>query len=104
ERLELAVVLAREVDLRKAVAGQVVRGDAHALDLGRKEAIGGRVFPRDDAGLDPPQLLPPEARRVVVAVVADTEVHPAGPVPVAEEHRQRAEGRLELDRAPETLA
>ena len=62
-------------------------------------AVVGRVQPGRLARRDPPELLLAVAQvAVVVAVVADPEVASPGPIPVAEQHRQRAPGRRQRDR------
>ena len=91
EGLERVRALAREIDLRVAVAGQVVARDAHAPQPQQGPAVGRGVGPRRHPRLEPPQLLPADRLAVVMAVVADPEVPAARSVPVAEEHRERAE-------------
>ena len=103
ERLELVVALAGQVHLRVAVAGEVLAGDAHAPDLQRAPAVVRGVRARRLARLDPPELLLAVAS-VVVAVVADPQVAPAGPVPVAEQHRQRAVAGRQRDRGARSRA
>jgi hypothetical protein len=82
---ELVVALAREVDLRIAVAVEVLARDAHSPDLERLPAVGRGVqawlFARDHL---PELLLAAAVVAVVVAVVADAEVAPARAVPIAE--------------------
>src|SRR4029079_668661 len=90
ERLELVVALARQVVLGIAIAGEVLAGDAHPPDPQGLPALITAVQPRRDAGLDPPELLL-AILAVVVAVVGDAEVPAAGAIPIAEQHRQRAE-------------
>ena len=94
--LELVVALAREVDLRIAVAGEILAGDAHAPDLHVLPAVGLAVLARRLPGLDAPELL--AAVPVVMAVVADPQVPAPRAVPVAEQDRQRAEGRSQCHR------
>src|SRR5437773_976906 len=84
EGLEAVLTLARQEDLRKPVAGEVVAGDPHPLDVHAHPSLVGRVEARRGTGLHPPQLL--LAVHVLVLVVADPEVAPAGAVPVREDH------------------
>ena len=99
ESLEDVRTLARQVRVGIAVAVDVIAADAHALDPDRLPAIRGRVLAGCLARRDPPELLLAVAQvAVVVAVVADPEVPPPGPIPVAEQHRQRAPGRRQRDR------
>ena len=93
--LQLVVGLARQVDLRVRVAGEVLAGDAHAPDPQQGPTLVAGVEPRGLAGFDPPQLF--LAVPVVVAVVGHPQIAPARPVPVAEEHRERAPARRQRD-------
>src|SRR5215213_10027120 len=93
QRLELIVALARQVNLRIAVRGQVEGRDAHAPDLCPNPTVGIRVSARRLARFDPPQLF--LAVDVVLAIVAQSEVAATGAIPVAEQHRQGAVARLE---------
>ena len=96
QRHELVVGHAREVVLGIAVTGDVVAGDAHALELHALPALlarpgGGRL-----AWFDAPELLLALLGWVVLAVVGDAQVAPARAVPVAEEQRERAVAGHEL--------
>ncbi len=98
--LEAVRALARQVHVRVSVAGDVIAGDSHALDLDLGPPVGGGVEARSLAGRHPPELLLADGVVVVVAVVADPQVPPPGAVPVAEQHRQRAVARRQDDRRP----
>ena len=96
ERLELVVALARQEHLRKAVAGDVVAGDAHAPDPHLLPSLFVGVQTRSFAVGDAPQLF--LAVEVVVPVVRHPQVAAPGPVPVAEQDRQGAPPGRERDR------
>ena len=102
EGLQLVVGLTRQEHLGPAVAGQVVTGDAHPPDLQRTPPVGLRVGMRGLIGHDAPELL--AAVAVVVPVVRHAQVAPAGPAPVAEQHRQRAVPGRQRDRRCVTVA
>jgi hypothetical protein len=97
--LQLVVALAGEIHLGVAVAGDVLAGDPHAPDLRRHPAVGVGVQARLLAGRHPPELFL-AVGAVVVTIVADPQVATAGPVPVAEQHRQGAVAGSQLDRGP----
>jgi hypothetical protein len=92
QRLELVVTLAGQVVLGIAVAIEVLVGDTHAPDPQRLPALRLGVEPRRDARIDAPELFL-AVLAVVVAVVGDAQVAAAGPIPVTEQHRERAEAR-----------
>src|SRR4051794_36041413 len=90
EGLEAVRALARQVDLRPPVAGEVVTRDPHPLDLGAKPAVVGSVLARGLARHDTPELLLAFGGEVILPIVAHAEVHPARAAPIAEQHRERA--------------
>ena len=85
---ELVVALAGQEHLGKPVARDIVARDPHAPDLEFVPAVLSRVEAGRLPLVDPPELLLTVA--VVVLVVRDPQVAPAGAVPVAEEDGERA--------------
>src|SRR5439155_20831068 len=100
ECLQAVITSARKEDLGVTVAGEVVTGDAHALNLHVHPTIVGRVQRGRLTWRDAPQLLLTVRRQVVVRVVAHAKIHAPGAIPVAEEHRQRTPARTKPDRRP----
>ena len=100
--LQLVVALARDEHLWITVAVEVLTGDAHPPDLQRLPAVGFRVLAWCRTGRDAPQLL--LAVDVVVAVVRHAQIALSRPIPVAEQHRQRAITGGERDRRGVSIA
>ena len=97
--LQLVVGLARQVVVGVAIARDVIARDAHAPDVHVRPALLLGVKPRRLAARHAPELLlAVTVIAVVVPVVAHAQVTPAGAIPIAEQHRERAPRRSQRDR------
>ena len=103
--LEHVRALARQVGVRIAVVVHVVARDPHPVEPDGDPPVVGGVEPRRLPGRDPPQLVLPVGQvAVVLAIVADPEVAPPRPVPVAEQEGLGTPGWSQRHRRAEVRA